>query len=86
MRRWRQEDGMAERHVARADPVLRRAELARRFGCAPHLPKKLSVYFPDEPQRPHSALGYQTPKERYAACHGAAATVRVDATISGLSH
>lgn len=37
-------------------------------------------------QRPHSALGYQTSKDRYAACHGAATTVRVDATIAGLSH
>ena len=37
MRRWRHEDGLAERDVARADPVLRRAELARDL-VAPRTP------------------------------------------------
>ena len=50
MRRRRHERGPAERDIARADPVLGRAELARHLVGTANIVEQLSMDFPDEPQ------------------------------------
>jgi hypothetical protein len=49
--RWRHERGATNGDVSRADPILRRAKVSRRFLCATDAPKQFGVDFPNQAER-----------------------------------